>query len=68
MAMTMKSLFEELQDVKAGIASHKHTNAEGEDWRCTSPYCPRGNNVQDEPVAGPGDNPEIVKGYRRTYA
>lgn len=63
-----KALIAELSDVKAGVPSHKHTASSGEIWRCTSPYCDRGDDQRDEPQHGPGETADEAKRYRRVYA
>ena len=61
----LEFLKQKLADREAGIPSHEHTSTDGERWLCSSPYCPRGGNVQDTPRAGPGESAETAEEYRR---
>ena len=67
-AEMVKALLAELGDLKSGIPSHRHTDAKGSSWACTSPYCDRGWDVREDPQAGPGQSQADANRYRRTYA
>lgn len=68
-ATELEQLRQELADLRSGIPAHKHTSAAGAPWRCTSPYCDRGNDVRDKPQPGPAESPEFAElRYRRGNA
>jgi len=62
----ISDLRQELEDLKSSTPIHHHTTTAGDRWSCTSPYCDRGNDVRNDPQAGPGETPAFAEiRYRR---
>lgn len=62
---TIAELMQELADLRSGIPVHVHTDTSGRGWRCTSPYCDRGNDIRDQPAVAP--NAQDALGDRARY-